>query len=52
MSFCLKKRRCTKSSTKKKVINLESLGVSEKESIVAENCGESSFQQGLSHRDR
>ena len=51
MSFRLK-HRFTKSSPKK-VINLKNQGVHDNESddIAAEDCGESSFQEGLTGRD-
>ena len=50
MSFGLKNGRFTKSIPKKKAINLKNQGLYDKESddIAAENCGESSFQEGLS----
>ena len=53
MSFCLKNGKFTKSNPKKKVINLKKQGVSDKKNndIAAENCGESSFQEGLAWRD-
>ena len=53
MSFHLKNGRFTKSSPKKKTINLKNQGVYDNGSddITAENCGESSFEEGLSWRD-
>ena len=53
MSFCLKNGMFTKSIEKKKAINLKNQRVYDKESddIAAENCGESSFQEGLSWKD-
>ena len=52
MSLCFKNWRFTKSIPKKKAINFKNQGVYDKESenIAAENCGESSFQEGLSWR--
>ena len=49
----MKNRRFTKSSPKKKVINLKNQGLydSGSDDIAAENCEESSFEEGLSWRD-
>ena len=51
--FLFENGKLTKSNPKKKVINLKKQGVSDKKNndIAAENCGESSFQEGLAWRD-